>query len=391
MGYPQLEVALMARHILGAGGYGGGTVQRGGLVGVIQPETPSGVDRRLLGDGNFQEDSKTKATVVMRRALVAAASANEFPGIDRRFVLRAIHVCRPPIEFAEELKDHADADPWLQQMVLGEAALQKAKTVQGGPNATEEPTGQESSAGGPQLAEAPNIFAQAVKLQPTYPEGDFGMMQAAVAGGKDPDEVRRWFDRAVAAKFDWTPPYALMRMCLADQRDLKRLYAFGRECLKTGRYDSGVPNNFILVLDDIERILGSSDFMTRPGIYQNARVFFNGATKDGETKHSVYLASLEFLTAYRAGQFADAAKAFERVQGQVDRYLLEQRGVDPTAAIAQRPPGQSLERPHPGGPKAFGRGQADRSGRGLRQSAGRDGQARHGEALSPQFDRPHGH
>ena len=271
----------------------------------------------------------------MCRALLAAACAKELPGIDRRFVLRAIHVCRPPIQFADEVKDRADADPWLQQMVLGEAAIQKAGTVRGRPNAT----GGADQPGTIRWRAATRRrrqhFAEALKLQPTCPEAALGMMQVAMAGGNDGDEVRRWFDRAVAAQFDWVPPYALMRQHLADQRDVKGLYAFGLECLKTGRYDSGVPNNFLLALDDIERVTASWDFLRRPGVYQDARVFFDGAVKDGERERSVFLASLEFSIAYQAGQFADAAKALDRVQGRVDRYLLEQRGIDPVAAIVR--------------------------------------------------------
>ncbi len=217
LGYPSVQVALMARYMVGTGSLKGGALRRGALVGVIRPMDPSAIDQRLPGTGDFEDGANSKAGVAMRRALLAAVCGNDFVGIDRRFVLRAIHTCRPPSEFVAELKDRADADPWLRQMVLGEAALQKVNAARRRRSAMDGSSGKENGDGGPQLAEAQEHFAEALKLQPAYPEAAFGMMQVAAYSGKEPTEDGQGglIGTCDAAKAFPIDPRGMMLLCQA--------------------------------------------------------------------------------------------------------------------------------------------------------------------------------
>ena len=64
---------------------------------------------------------------------------------------------------------------------------------------------------------------------------------------------RQWFDRAVAAQFDYASAYQRYRWSLAPRwgGDVAVMMAFAKECADTGRFDTSVPEVFLDVIQEI--------------------------------------------------------------------------------------------------------------------------------------------
>ncbi|MBI2300715.1 MAG: hypothetical protein HYU66_17540 [Armatimonadetes bacterium] len=91
------------------------------------------------------------------------------------------------------------------------------------------------------LANARDGLTAAWKLHPAFPEAPGVMLSITALGYGGPGETpRTWFDRAVAAQFDYPPAYdgLIEALQLGDGAQLRQ---FAEECLATGRFDTGVP------------------------------------------------------------------------------------------------------------------------------------------------------
>lgn len=106
-----------------------------------------------------------------------------------------------------------------------------------------------------QLASARRLLARAWELHPAEPWAAEAMMEVVQQERKlartafdfaQPDELRLWFDRAIAATGDDTSAYqSILRGYLPEYGgSLPKMLAFGRACAETRRYDTLVPSYF---------------------------------------------------------------------------------------------------------------------------------------------------
>lgn len=104
------------------------------------------------------------------------------------------------------------------------------------------------------LAKAIPLLTEAWKQRPDQPYAAGSMIPIAMAGGGEgKNTVRLWFDRAVAAQFDYRPAYTSVlwadRPRWGGSHEL--MIAFGRACRDTGRFDTFVPNVFREAVEDV--------------------------------------------------------------------------------------------------------------------------------------------
>jgi hypothetical protein len=94
-----------------------------------------------------------------------------------------------------------------------------------------------------ELQSALAVAEQAAQLRPDLPEAPTLMLKVLGPGGGDAGDERAWFDRAVAAQFDWEEAYMTYLHYLQPRwgGSPKELIAFGEECAATKRYDTDVP------------------------------------------------------------------------------------------------------------------------------------------------------
>ena len=134
------------------------------------------------------------------------------------------------------------------------------------------------------------------------------MIPLADASAAAENAVRLWFERATAAQLDWTPAYAEMRRHLLN-RGRTRQYAFGVECLKTGRYNTEIPWRFLVVLEEVRRLTGSDWFLGQGrGLCQHSRVF----PRRCPPRHGHGFISMRPYLPARGGIFRSARAAWRR-------------------------------------------------------------------------------
>ncbi|MBI2302735.1 MAG: hypothetical protein HYU66_27840 [Armatimonadetes bacterium] len=139
------------------------------------------------------------------------------------------------------LQQRPRASPWIMSMVTGEIALHEAHLAE----RERRPTGEHARL-------AHDAFGAAWRLHPEYPDAAVKLITCPGEG----ESARLWFDRAVAADFDCPEAYELYRRSLSPAVSV----AFGRECLATGRFDTGVPWQYAEALSrQLEASTGTTD------------------------------------------------------------------------------------------------------------------------------------
>ena len=117
-----------------------------------------------------------------------------------------------------------------------------------------------------------------------YPEAAVLMIPLAEVSAEPENVVRLWFDRAVAAQFDWQPAYTEMGHHLLNRGDYDAFYKFGVECLQTGRFDTAVPWQFVIYLERIRSDKQSTDLWRQPDVYANICKFFRENARDSRRR-----------------------------------------------------------------------------------------------------------
>jgi hypothetical protein len=156
---------------------------------------------------------------------------------------------RKPDAVVASFKSAPGMAPWLAEYVEGMRYVNDAWICRGNDTADKvTPKGWEGFRNNYAIA-CPWLIDSWNK-NPHDPAAATEMIQVVYSGAVETsDTAREWFDRAVAADFDFWPAY------LAYEQSLMPIWggshdamvAFGRECEATGRYDTMVPNMLISV------------------------------------------------------------------------------------------------------------------------------------------------
>jgi hypothetical protein len=130
---------------------------------------------------------------------------------------------------------------WMVQTLAGSMEVKIAWKFRGSgsaPSVTEE--GWEGFS--KHLALARTALSEAWKLRPDMPFAASQMITVAVAV-EEGETMRLWFDRAVAAQYDYDGAYNSMLWGLLPRwgGTYARMLAFGVACARTGRFDTAVP------------------------------------------------------------------------------------------------------------------------------------------------------
>jgi hypothetical protein len=142
---------------------------------------------------------------------------------------------------------------WVKHYAVGKTEIQIAWRARGngmGPSVTAEGW----KGFGEHLAIAGRELKKAWQLKPDRPEAATEMIGVAMAGyPEEGDDMRAWFDRAIAAQMDYPWAYEKMTYGLRPRwsGSLDQMLAFGISCARTGRYDTKIPNTFTNVLGQI--------------------------------------------------------------------------------------------------------------------------------------------
>jgi hypothetical protein len=124
------------------------------------------------------------------------------------------------------------------------------------------------------LAKAREHFTKAWELNPRDPGAAGYMIEVATGDGSDKPEMRRWFDRSVAAQMDFWHAYRSLMWALRPRwhGSHEEMLQFAEECLRTARFDTCVPYYYLMTVDDIsEEERDHQAIYKRPEINRNYR------------------------------------------------------------------------------------------------------------------------
>ena len=202
-------------------------------------------------------------------------------------------------DFIEEFDKLANVDPWIEHMVRGRYHTGLGWKARGGGWAST--VSREGwKVFHKELKIARDHFTQAHALHPEFPEAATQMISVSMLlrGSTTP---REWFDRAVAAQFDYLPAYRRLLWSLEPRwgGSHREMYRFGSECLDTKRFDTEVPRFFLTVVWDVGLELDDwRDAYKRPGIYAQMQTFFESTLAEPSRAESQdYFKSLYGITA----------------------------------------------------------------------------------------------
>ena len=213
----------------------------------------------------------------------------------------------------QELEKKPGVDPWIHLMVKGlchNSAGWAARGTEWGYLVTDEGRDEFKK----EIALSSTFFINAHALRPEFPEAAAEMITVCMAL-RDNREERQWFDRAVAAQFDYIPAYRKYLWALRPRwgGSYEQMLQFGAACLATKRFDTDVPQQYWKVVRDIGSELGDwKDAYKIPGIYAQLQILYAGMLAEPQQAASInYWKTVQALTAWAAGEYPDAKKLFD--------------------------------------------------------------------------------
>jgi tetratricopeptide (TPR) repeat protein len=228
-----------------------------------------------------------------------------------------------------------DADPWLVHMARGVLHTELAWDARGtgyAPAVT--PEGWEGFF--EELNQAYYHLTRAHEMAPDRPEAATYLIQVAMGGSTLPGQDERyWFDKAVAAQVDWKLAYDKLLWALRPRwsGSYEEMYAFGVECLETGRFDTMVPAFLIDALVDMAADDEDASFWADDRIYEHVAALaegYRGQRMYDDTMSRYYWDTVAICFAHAAGRYDEARATLDRIRGRLHAPAMERLHADQT-------------------------------------------------------------
>lgn len=238
-----------------------------------------------------------------------------------------------------------DADPVAVLYLDGEFRTKQAWHYRGGGfTNTVTPEGWEGFA--TELKKAEACYSKAWEMDKSIPNIPTAMISIAM-GSSGVEEMRLWFDRAVAARFDYPEAYHdfIFGILPRWHGNREMLLSFANECLETHRFDTSVPLHYFEILRWVQTECdhGDTSFWREPEIYARAKESFEKSiAAGGAAGREADVRGHEAAFAVRCAQWDDARRAIEKgfqidLQTATDFGLSEE--LVKSAAFAYSGPG----------------------------------------------------
>ena len=230
-----------------------------------------------------------------------------------------------------------DLDPWIEHMVRGLYHRGLAWEGRGGGWAsTVKPEGWRVFQ--KELKVAEEHFVAAHELHPEFPEAATAMIAVSMATGGEVGE-REWFDRAVAAQFDYGPAYRRLLWALRPRwgGSHEQMYQFGVECLETERFGTCVPYFLLPALWGIGSEMDDWRLVyRRPGTYKRLKTYFEGVLAEpSRAKEADYFKTQYGILAWAVEEYDDARKLFDELGDKVHLAEFKEFAVDADRVIGE--------------------------------------------------------
>jgi hypothetical protein len=184
------------------------------------------------------------------------------------------------------------------------------------------------------LSQARTSLTAAWKLQPDLPLAPC-LMETVALGNSGAQEMRQWFDRAVAAQVDYPGAWYSMRWGLYPRwyGSLEALRTFGVMGLNSGRFDTDIPHKFfdtVGVMESESNCLPGQHFYGRSDIWPDLQRMYEGYISNSvaTSQDATGWRSSYAVVAYFAGRYDVARQQLETVNWSPPAWNLEGWGKD---------------------------------------------------------------
>lgn len=231
----------------------------------------------------------------------------------------------------DALAEEESIDPWIRQMLQG--TYYACIACESGLTADENINLQGARIEGNPEQDYPQAaahFRLAHQLRPEFPEAATRMIHVSSATD-DTVTPRDWFDRAVAAQFDYMEAYHAYRSQLSQMEEgsQQALYRFGLECAATERFDTDVPLEMIKVMDQLFAQTRDQNAYTKYDAYPACKKVLEGiaaepARADDQYfgKNHTWAINKLIALAIQADQPEDAIALLAKYEDEIDRDLM---------------------------------------------------------------------
>jgi hypothetical protein len=283
-----------------------------------------------------QAEAIRKAAAARDDCLVELAASPEFGGGNERLFLELVlqswngKVAPDDLPVLERMEKSAGKATYALLVLRANYHVAMAWAARGqGPASS---VGDEDRKNfGEHLGSAARLLTQANEMCPQHPEAPTEMVKALGPAGAETKDLRRWFDRAVAAQFDWRDAYVSYMHYLqprwgGSQRALRDL---GLECLATARFDTEVPSFYRVAMHYVS--LGSSDptaVWADAAVQQHLEELDRGCIAAAGNESEKRTATTHRIVALALGDKAkEAAGLSQQMGNRLDTKALEIYGV----------------------------------------------------------------
>jgi hypothetical protein len=163
------------------------------------------------------------------------------------------------------------------------------------------------------------------KLAPDQPQPACRLITVAL-GSEGIEEMRRHFDAVLASRFDYIPAYDAFRQGLLPRwhGSEEAVLGFGRNCLSTQRFDTGVPWQLLRavysVADDQD---DEGEYYARRAPWKELNAMFAGYLAHGDPGLRNYYLSTQLVMTARAGRDGDVGKLLKDLNYEIDPQVKE--------------------------------------------------------------------
>jgi|GEM_PF-4328055 len=250
---------------------------------------------------------------------------------DSREVSRVLNSldCHVNPAVLEAFEKAPSIDPWLTLMLRGRIATDKAFEIRGD-GYPETMTSAERKVFSQHVEVARLAYEEAWRLHPEFPQAATLMIGIAFCSRRE--EMRMWFDRAIAAEIDGPMPYVKYIMYSRPRRggSFEDLAAFAESCYQTQRHDTQIPLFYGTIMFQIAEDLKCDlhEVFKRPGVREKCVEVLAAQAKNTKNVQDVrnLAAGLLPVVEYVAG---DLKKAVEYNQLRTMTLSKSTRGYLP--------------------------------------------------------------
>lgn len=170
------------------------------------------------------------------------------------------------------------------------------------------------------IAFAREHLVKSWELNPKDPAAAARMITVTMAESENKETMRMWFDRSAAAQMDYVFAYQKMLYGLYPRwlGSHEEMLQFAGECMRTNRYDTYVPYQYVNAVREVFSDGGGQPFKD-PTVYKNIQDILANYIKVTKPGYRLrYYHTLAAIFAYKAGKLDEARQHMEAIDFKPD-------------------------------------------------------------------------